>query len=181
MKRSFQTSVWRHRDLRIAGGAKALSLLGDEIALVALLLHVHDLGAGARGVTLLLISAAVPTVLLAPWAGRLVDRVDSRTLLVGSAAAQAAVCTALAFAGPLWLVYLLVVALQAGQAVANPTWQALVPRIVGEPGVGRAIGATQALSTLAAVAGAPLGGLLSGAGGQRLPLLVDAASFLVLL
>ena len=60
--------------------------------------------------------------------------------------------------------------------MANPTWQALVPRIVGEREVGPAIGATQALATLAAVAGAPLGGLLSGLGGQRLPLLADAVA-----
>ncbi|GAA4350000.1 MFS transporter [Angustibacter luteus] len=183
MKRLFQTStesVWRHRDLRIAAPARALSILGDEIALVALMLHVHDLGAGARGVMLLLISAAVPTVLLAPLAGSLADRVDSRLLLVTASLLQVVVCVALAFTAPLWGVYLLVMALQAGQAVVNPTWQALVPRIVGEAELGQAMGATQALSTLAAVAGAPLGGLLSGLGGQRLPLLVDAGTFLAL-
>src|SRR6476619_5928814 len=123
MKRLFQTSgtpsVWRHRDLRIAAPARSVSILGDEIALVALLLHVHDLGAGTRGVMLLLVSAAVPPVLLAPRAGRLADRVDSRLLLVTSSLAQAAVCGALAFTAPLWAVYLLVMALQAGQAVAN--------------------------------------------------------------
>ena len=183
MKRTFQnlrTSVWRHRDLRLAGPGRALSVLGDEIALIALMLHVHDSGAGTRGVMLLLGAAAVPTVLLAPWAGRLADRVDSRVLTVASALGQLLACLALAFAGPLWLVYALVMALQAGQAVASPTWQALVPRIVGPDEVGRAVGATQALTTLAAVGGAPLGGLLAGLGGQRLALLADAATFAVL-
>ncbi|MGN6613058.1 MAG: MFS transporter [Angustibacter sp.] len=183
MKRTFQnlrTSVWRHRDLRLAGPGRALSVLGDEIALIALMLHVHDSGAGTRGVMLLLGSAALPTVLLAPWAGRLADRVDSRLLTVTSALGQLLACVALAFAGPLWLVYVLVMALQAGQAVSGPTWQALVPRIVGPDEVGRAVGATQALTTLAAVGGAPLGGLLAGLGGQRLALLADATTFAVL-
>ncbi len=183
MKRLFRksaTSVWRHRDLRIAGPGRALSVLGDEIALIALILHVHDTGAGTRGVMLLLAAAALPTVLLAPWAGRLADRADSRLLTVTSAVAQLAACAALAFAGPLWLVYLLVMALQAGQAVSSPSWQALVPRIVGEAEIGRAVGATQALTTLAAVGGAPIGGLLAGLGGQRLALLVDAGTFAVL-
>jgi MFS family permease len=183
MKRLLHTwrgSVWRHRDLRIAGPGRALSLLGDEIALVALLLHVHDVRAGEAGVVALLAAAAIPTLLLAPWAGRLADHADSRLLVVASAVAQAAVCVALAFAGPLWLVLALVALLQVGQSVASPTWQALVPRIVGEAEVGRAIGATQALMTVAAVAGAPLGGLLSGLGGQRLPLLADALTFAVL-
>jgi MFS family permease len=172
--------VWRHRDLRVAGPGRALSVLGDEVALVALMLHVHDAGAGPRGVMLLLAAAAVPTVLLAPWAGRIADQVDSRLVTATSAAAQLGTCVALAFARPLWLVLVLVAVLQAGQAVSAPAWQALVPRIVQPDEVGRAVGATQALTTMAAVGGAPLGGLLFGLGGQRLALLADAATFAVL-
>jgi MFS family permease len=174
------TTVWRYRDLRLAGPARALSVAGDEVALIALLLHVHDIGAGARDVMVLLASAAAGTIVAAPWAGRLADRADSRLLLVCSASWQLVACTALAFAGPLWLICALLAAMQVGQAVAGPTWQALVPRMVGEAEVGRAVGATGALTTLAAVAGAPLGGLLVGLGGRRLPLLVDAATFGVL-
>ncbi|HET8616630.1 MAG TPA: MFS transporter [Actinomycetales bacterium] len=179
----FHRSVWRHRDLRVVGPARALSVLGDEMALVALLLAVHDSGGGARGISLLLASAAIPTVLLAPWAGRLADRWDSRVLTTVSALAQGLVCAALALAiaGEVpahpWLLYVLVALLHAGQAVANPTWGALVPKIVGDGEVGRALGATQALTTVAAVAGPALGGVLTGLGGARLPLLADTATF----
>lgn len=175
--------MWRHRDLRIVGPARALSVLGDEMALVALLLAVHDTGGGATGISLLLASAALPTVLLAPWAGRLADRWDSRFLTVTSALTQALVCVVLALsisgevpAHP-WLLYVLVALLHVGQAVANPTWGALVPRIVGDVETGRAIGATQVLTTLAAVAGPALGGVLTGLGGARLPLLADTVTF----
>jgi MFS family permease len=179
-------SVWRHRDLRIVGPARALSVLGDEMALVALLLTVHDTGGGARGISLLLASAAVPTVLLAPWAGRLADRWDSRVLTMTSALLQGLVCGALALsitgevpAHP-WLLYVLVALMQAGQAVANPTWGALVPRIVGDVETGRALGATQALTTVAAVAGPALGGVLTGLGGAQLPLLANTLTFAAL-
>jgi MFS family permease len=178
--------VWRHRDLRIVGAARALSMLGDEMALVALLLAVHDAGGGATGISLLLASAAIPTVVLAPWAGRLADRWDSRVLTVASALAQALICVVLALAvsdqvptHP-WLLYVLVALLHIGQAVANPTWGALVPRIVGDAEVGRALGATQALMTVAAVAGPALGGVLTGLGGARLPLLADTVTFAAL-
>ena len=185
MKQSLQewraNSVWRHRDLWVVGPARALSVMGDGIALIALLLRVHDSGGGPRDITLLLMSAAVPTVLLAPWSGRLADRLDSRLLTAGSALLQTVVCVALAFTWSLWLVYPLVMALQAGQAVAYPTWGALVPRIVGEAEIGRATGSLSALMTVGAVAGPALGGLLTGiGGGARLPLLVDAATFGVL-
>lgn len=176
----WRVSVWRHRDLRIVGPARALSVLGDELALIALLLRVHDTGGGPAGVTLLLMSAAVPTVLLAPWAGRLADRYDSRRLATASASAQLGVCVALAFSTSPWLVYPLVIALQAGQAVANPTWGALIPKVVGEADIARAQGGMSALLTVGAVAGPAAGGLLTGLGGTRLPLLADAATFAVL-
>ena len=170
-------SVWRYRDLRIAAPARALSVLGDELALVALMLRVHDSGAGAGGITMLLVAAALPTVLLIPWSGRLSDELDSRLLTVASGLGQAGVCAALAWAPSGWPTYGLVVALQAGNAVSRPAWSALVPRISGEADVGRAVAASQALMTLAGVAGPALGGLLTGWGGARLALLTDAATF----
>lgn len=180
MKRTFQGTVWRYRDLRIAAPARALSVLGDELALVALMLRVHDAGGGARGITLLLLAAALPTVLLAPWSGRAADRFDSRLLTVGSGLAQTAVCAALAWAPGGWLTYALVVTLQGCNAVAGPTWGALLPRIVDRPDIGRALAATQGLTTFAAVGGPAIGGALTGLGGAQLALLVDAGTFLAL-
>jgi predicted MFS family arabinose efflux permease len=68
--------------------------------------------------------------------------------------------------------------LQAGQAVAGPTWQALVPLVVGEDEVGQAISATQILFTIASLGGAPLGGFLSSLSGKTIPLILDAITFL---
>ncbi len=177
---SERTSVWRFRDVRIAAPARAFSTLGDEVALVTLLLKVHDDVGSAWGVAALLSSAAAPTVLLAGWAGRLVDTRDSRLLATVSAVWQAACCVALAWAGPLWLTLALVVVLQAGNAVSGTTWQALVPSMVGEAETGAAVAATQSLTTVAAVAGPPTAGLLVGGVGTGAPLMLDAATFLML-
>jgi MFS family permease len=83
----------------------------------------------------------------------------------------------LAFADPLWLVYALVAALQLGQVLASPAWIALVPEIAEPDEVGRAMGASQSLSTLAAVAAPAVAGVLVGVFGYGAPLLVDAATF----
>ena len=96
MKHSFQTSVWRYRDLRIVAPARALSFLGDEVAVFALLLRMHDSGHGESGVALLLLASAIPTIVAAPWAGRLVDRTDSRRLLAACGVLQALTCLAIA-------------------------------------------------------------------------------------
>jgi MFS family permease len=173
-------SIWRHRDLRLMIPARAVSAFGDDMALLVLTLRVYSDGRGPWSITILLLCATAPIVVLAPVAGRLVDTVPFRTLATAAALWQAACCVALAFADPLWLVYGLVVLLQLGQVVANPAWTALVPEIAEPDEVGHAMGASQSLSTLAAVAAPAFAGVLAGTFGYGTPLLVDAATFAAL-
>ncbi len=157
--------------------ARAISAFGDDMALLVLTLRVYSSGRGPWSITILLLCATIPVVVLAPVAGRLVDTIPFRTLASVAAVWQAACCVALAFADPLWLVYALVVVLQLGQVVANPAWIALVPEIAEPDEVGQAMGASQSLSTLAAVAAPALAGVLAGVFGYGAPLLIDAATF----
>ena len=60
-----------------------------------------------------------------------------------------------------------VLLLQAGQSVTAPTWGALVPRIVGDELVGKAMGLQQSLSASPVWRGAAAGGVLFDA--HRLP------------
>ena len=61
-----------------------------------------------------------------------------------------------------------------------PTWGAVVPRIVGDELVGRAIGFQQSLSSLAGLGGAAAGGLLYAAVGYHASLLIDTCTFALL-
>ena len=69
------------------------------------------------------------------------------------------------------------VLLQCGQAVANPTWGALTPRIVGDEDMGRVIALQQSLLAVAGIVGAALAGLLVGTHGASTALWVDFATF----
>ncbi|HEU5265870.1 MAG TPA: MFS transporter [Jatrophihabitans sp.] len=166
------------RDLRLVVGAKAVSLLGDEVATVALVLRLQASGAGAGAVAALLIANLAPIVLLTGVVGRLVDRHDNRRLLIASSAAQAAVCVVLAFVSSTPALLALVALLGAGQAVNGATWQAMLPSLVAPADLARAVSRSQAATTLAGVAAPALSGLLVGAYGASVPLLVDAATFL---
>lgn len=173
-------SPWAVRDFRIAASARTVSFLGDGVALTTLILVMHDLGHGPSSVAWLLIAAAVPTVVLAPVTGRVADEVDSRTILTVANAISAAAAFGMATTSSAWTLLGLVVALQAAQAFANPTWAALTPRIVGEERTGRAIGALQMLSTMALVAGPAVAGLIVGLADARIAFLIDGFTFLVL-
>ncbi|TCC41143.1 MFS transporter [Kribbella speibonae] len=179
MKQTLQTSIWSRPDIRLVLPARALSYAGDSIAMIALMLRVSD-GHGPAAVTALLLAFAVPTVAMIPFAGRIVDGFDSRTVLVWSGLLQVVAGVGLAFVHDLVNTLALVCVLQIGQAVAGPAWGALIPRIVGEELVGRATGTSQALIGVAMLAGSAAGGVLVGWVGSRGALLVDAGTFLAL-
>lgn len=176
MKQPLQISIWSFRDIRLVLPARALSYAGDSIALVALMLRVQGDG-GPGAITALLLAFALPTVVMIPFAGRIVDGHDSRKVLVWASLLQAVAGVGLAFSHGLAATVALVCVLQLGQAVAGPAWGALIPRVVGEELVGRTTGASQALIGVATLAGSAAGGLLVGLSGDRTALLVDAATF----
>src|SRR5258705_5902630 len=96
MKHPLHPSMWPFRDLRLVLPARAVSYAGVSIALVALMLRVSDDG-GATAITALLLAFALPTVVMIPFAGRIVDSYDSRTVLVWASLLQAAAGAGLAF------------------------------------------------------------------------------------
>jgi MFS family permease len=160
--------------------ARALSAYGDDIALVVLTLRVFAEGRTPWSISGLLLCAAFPAVLLARPAGRLVDAAPFRALAVVTAVWQAGCCVGLALATPLWSTYLLVLLLQAGQVVALPTWSALTPEIAEPDEVGRVVSASQAMNTVLGVAAPATAGLATAWLGYGAPLLLDAATFVVL-
>ena len=111
-------------------GAKAISLLGDEMATIALVLRLQSHGAGPRAVAALLIANLLPIVLLSGVVGRLVDRFDSRAAageLEPGPGRGSARCSRSPPRTP--AVLALSCLLGAGQAVNGATWQALLPTI----------------------------------------------------
>jgi MFS family permease len=157
---------------------RGISFLGDEVALLTMAFRAKA-ELGHFGVAAILIAGALPMLLLAPFAGLLVDRVRTRPLLIAVTVAEAGLCVALAYA-PSALFLPLIALLACGTAVSAPAWQALVPTLVDESMLSGAMGLLQSLQAIAGIAGPFVGGILVATYGFHVPLLVDAASFLVL-
>ncbi|MFC5379214.1 MFS transporter [Aquipuribacter nitratireducens] len=157
MKRLLHDSPWAIRDVRLAGSAQAVTFLAGEVVVVALLLHAYAAGWGSRGTALLLVTAALPVAVGSVLAGPLVDRFSSRLLATGAAAWQALVCAAAAAAAasgaPGWLLVAALLLVQVGQAVAGPTWAALLPELVAREQLARTVGAVHSLVMLLGMAG----------------------------
>jgi MFS family permease len=178
---SFTPAV--RRDLTLVAAGRATSMLGDEVAVIALALWASHQGRGTLAVAALVMAATLPQLLAAPFAGLLVDRLPARRLIATVSSLQALVCLAVVpaiGADDLGAVLALVVALNVGQTIANPAWQALVPAIVAPEQISRALGTVQAATAGALLLGPAVGGLLVGAVGTASALVVDAMSFAVL-
>ena len=171
-------SCWR--DVYLVAGSRAVSVCGDFLAATTLALVLQRSGHGGLAVSGLFLAASLPLALLAPITGRLADRADSRTLLVVAGLAQALACLALAFASQPVVIVALISTLSCGLAVTQPTLGALLPEMVRREDLAKAGSLSQTAGTIGALLAPALAGILVGVSGPRLPLLLDAASYLAL-
>ena len=160
--------------------ARVVSVGGDALSLVALMLHVAATSGQALAVAALLLVGDLVPSLLSPLSGAIGDRFDRKRVMITCELVQGAVLVVIALALPALPLLLALVAVRSvvGQ-VFVPASRAAVPALVGEADLGTANSAlgfgtngAEALGPLAAAALLPLLGV-------RGVLLVDAASFLV--
>lgn len=159
-----------------------MSTVGTSFTLMAVAIQVRP--AGPAWVAAAMAAELVPAVVLAPVAGRLVDRVPNRSLLLGSLAVQGAAVALAATSGlgrglELVLVACLVL-VGLGSAVAVPTIAAMLPHVSGEEAATRAYGWYAAITQVGFLVGFATSGLLIEATSVRTALLLDAASFAAL-
>lgn len=170
-----------HRqDLQLLVGAVLLSALGDWLALTALALHLEETTDSGLAVAALFIALWFPLVLFAGPAGLLVDRFDPRRVVIVASIAQAGIVAVLAFTGSFIPILALTALLGTANAVSQPAEFTLIPRVVSADRLGIANAHVETARFAGFAAGPLLGGVLAGFGGTQLPLLVDAASFLVI-
>lgn len=169
------------RQARLVLAAGLASVVGDVMAMVALLLHLHDEGHGPYAVMTLLICFALPLVLTMGIAGSVADAHAPRRVLVVATLVQALGAVGLVVAPSLAWTCICVLVLQTGFAFANPVWSAVMPLVVGEDLSGTYVSLSQGLRAVASPAGAALAGILVQQWGSGAALWVNAVSFVGLL
>ena len=172
--------MWAIRDARIALSARALSTAGTSVTSIAAILLLHNSGVGALGVAAFVAALVMPAIATMGIAGRVADTMDSRVVLVVASLAQTAAVIALGFAHDTAMIFVTGVVISLAQSFEQPTWSALVPRIVGEDRIGQAISWQQGLAAVASPIGAGLGGLLVTLDDVAWGFWVDAATYVFL-
>lgn len=163
--------------------AQVVSLLGDwfnTIILATIIAHYSE--NDGLAISILLLTRFLPPLLVAPFAGVLLDRFDRRHLLIASDIARIVIVLGYLLATTadhIWLIYVLSSLQFICSAVFEPGRSSLLPAVV-EPGdlVRANVLGSVTWSAMLAVGGA-LGGFMSALLGPQIGLLLDSASFLV--
>ena len=175
-------SLWRNSNFGNILLANAVSSVGDGFHTIAAMwwVKVHTGSDGlVAGVAL---AKGLTTVLLAPFAGALVDRYDRRLVMLWSNLARALVVAALgalALTDRLEPSVLIVAsaALAAFDTLFGPAFIASIPNIVGLDQLAPANSSLQIAGTLASIAGPAMGGIAVATIGSGGAFFVDALSF----
>ena len=181
---------WRalgHRNFRLFFSGQSISLIGTWMTRVATSWLVYRLTGSALLLGVVGFAGQIPTFLLAPFAGVLVDRLNRRKMLVWTQALAGLQSLAL---GVLTIAQVIsiqeVIWLSVFQGLINafdmPGRQAfLVQMVEDKQDLGNAIALNSSMVNMARLLGPALAGLVIGAVGEGYCFLIDGISYLAVI
>jgi MFS family permease len=173
----------RNPYFRLLWMGRAISALGDQCYLVALPWLILQLTNSGVALGTIMMTGAIPMVVLMLVGGVLSDRFSPRRILITTTTARA-VCVAVIGAlvalhvVALWQIYLLALVFGIADAFAAPASQTLVPSIVDPEQLPAANSVTQGTQQLTTIVGPAPAGLIVKTLGTAWAFFIDAFSFL---
>jgi MFS family permease len=183
------TRPFRHRDFRNLWVGQGISTIGGEIGTVAIPYQVYTLTHSTALVGLLGLASLVPLLVVPLIGGAIADALDRRTVLLRTETGMAVVTSLFLLNSLLphprvWALFVLQSIAVAIFSLGRPAMSSLTPRLVPEEEYAAASALSSVYSSLAAVGGPAVGGVLIAAAGVPwtfgIDLVTYAASFVVI-
>lgn len=161
--------LWRHRAFAQFWGARLAAGLGFQMLSVAVGWQVYAITQSAFDLGLVGLVQFIPSFVLALPAGHIADQLDRRRILVVCQTVELVAIALLALGGRAYPlhehgIFALLFVIGVGRALAFPTRQAMLPSLVPEALLPRAVAMNAGAGQVATIAGPALGGLLYVAG-----------------
>jgi MFS family permease len=177
----------RHRNFRLFFSGQSVSLIGTWITRIATSWLVYRLTHSAMLLGLVGFCGQIPTLLLAPVAGVLVDRWDRHRILIWTqamSALQSLALALLALTGTITVEWVLV--LQVVQGLINafdmPARQAFVVHMVDDrEDLPNAIALNSTMVNGSRIIGPSIGGIIIAAVGEGWCFMIDAVSYVAVI
>ena len=177
----------QHRNFRLFFAGQMISLIGTWMQQVAISWLVYRLTNSAVLLGIVGFAGQIPTFLIAPVAGVLVDRLNRHRMVVITQALsmlQAAILTVLIFVGVIniWYIILLTVFIGLVNAFDMPARQAfLIEMVERREDLGNAIALNSSIVNSARFLGPSIAGVLIAVAGEGVCFLFNALSYLAVI
>jgi MFS family permease len=172
------------RDFRLLFTGYLTSLVGGEMAPVAVTFAILNQGGSAADVGFVLVAQTVPLAVLVLVGGVVADRLPRRVVMISAdllcAASQGTLAALLLTGRPaLWEFMVLLGVSGAGGAFFSPAMTGLIPQVASADRLQQANAMNGLAASVAQIAGPAAGGVLVAVGSPGLAVAADAISYLV--
>lgn len=180
------TRALRHRNYRLFFGGQSVSLIGTWITRIATSWLVYRLTGSELLLGVVGFAGQIPLLILAPFAGVLVDRWDRQRILVITQVFSALQSLALAVLAFTHITVAEIILLQIAQGIINafdtPARQAFVVEMVDKrEDLPNAIALNSSMFNASRIIGPSIGGLLIAAVGEGWCFMADAISYIAVI
>ncbi len=159
--------TWKKQFITIYAG-QAFSLLGSAAVQFAIIWWLTIQTESAITLTIASIVSFIPNMIIGPFAGVWIDRVNRRTVMIAAdglvALSSAILGTAFLFtdAPPVWFIYVILFLRGLGSTFHNPAMQAAIPMLVPTEMLTKAGGWGNLITSISNMLGPVLGAALMG-------------------
>jgi MFS family permease len=172
----------RNREYRLLYFGQVVSFLGSMITYVATPYQIYQLTHSSFHVGLLSTVQLLPVIIFGLIGGSVADSMDRRKLLIYSEAGMSVGCLLLALNSYLdqpsiWLIYIVSAIMQSLNGFHRPAMEALTQKIVDRADYGAVAALGSLRSSMGAVVGPAIGGIVIAAWGTQAAYIVDCVSF----
>ncbi len=177
----------RHRNFRLFFGGQSISLIGTWMTRIATAWLVYRLTKSALLLGMVSFAGQIPTFLLAPFAGVLVDRLNRRTVLIWTqtlAMVQSLALAALTLTHRITIPEILALSVFQGliNAFDMPGRQAFMVQMVNDrTDLSNAIAINSSMVNLARLLGPSLAGMVIAATNEGWCFLIDGVSYVAVI
>ena len=160
--------------------SQTISSLGDWLHILAVLtLAAFQLHASPLDMSLLMMSFALPVIVLGPVSGLLADRFDRKTIMFLSEIGRALTVISCVYVSELWQLYVLLCLQSCFSSLFSPAKNGKLKELAPEAHIQQAVSASSIIDNSAKIFGPALGGMLIAAVSIHSVFYINAGAFLL--
>ncbi|MGM7681079.1 MFS transporter [Cytobacillus sp. Hm23] len=179
-KGSYNQLIQQNRNFKNLLLGQSASVLGDWFNMIAQLGLVYGITQSPLYVSLTFLSKGVPQLLISPFAGLLVDKLDRKKIMVTADVLRALFILGLLFAEQfIWIVFIVNFFTSITSVFFSSARQGVIKDVVDEEDLYLANSLSSTVGGIISIMGASLGGLVSGMFSSHIAFIINSASFLI--